>query len=89
MACAVAGSNPLASLNNMLDARKILADGSSMRSPASVGTIPAPERTKIGSPASTRRRLSAALTAGWYIPRRMAARETLRSVSTVFKTRMR
>ena len=33
--------------------------------------------------------LRAAETAGWYIPNRMAARETLRSVSTVCRTRIR
>src|SRR5690606_7146481 len=60
-----------------------------MRSPATVGTMPAPERTSQGSPASSRRRLSAALTAGWYMPSFRAARETLRSVSTMCSTRMR
>jgi xanthine dehydrogenase iron-sulfur cluster and FAD-binding subunit A len=34
--CAVDDSNPLASLNNMLAARGMLADGSIMRTPASV-----------------------------------------------------
>ena len=59
------------------------AAGSTMRKPASVGTMPEPERTSSGSPARSRSRLSAALTAGWYMPRRSAARDTLRSVSTV------
>ena len=60
-----------------------------MRSPASVGTMPEPERTSSGSPDSSRSRLRAAETAGWYIPNRMAARETLRSVNTVCRTRIR
>ena len=60
-----------------------------MRRPASVGTIPEPERTKSGSPEISRKRFNAALTAGWYMPRRVAARETERSVSTVCKTLMR
>jgi hypothetical protein len=57
-----------------------------MRSPASVGTMPEPERTRRGSPARSRSFFSDALTAGWYMPRRMAAFETLRSVNTVNKT---
>ena len=67
----------------------MLAVGSIIRSAASVGTMPEPERTSSGSPDSSRSRLSADDTAGWYMPRRMAARETLRSVSTVWRTRMR
>ena len=61
----------------------MLALGSSMRSAVSVGTMPEPERTNKGSPAKSRKRLSDALTAGWCMPRRMAAFETLRSVNTV------
>ncbi|MNT07835.1 hypothetical protein D3C72_1425540 [compost metagenome] len=77
------GSKPRASENSISAARRMLAAGSIMRSPASVGTMPEPDRTSSGSPDSSRRRFSAAETAGWYMPRRMAARETLRSVSTV------
>ena len=44
------------------------AAGSIMRRPASVGTIPAPERTSSGSPASSRSRLSNADTAGSRTP---------------------
>ena len=70
-----------------LTAASILrAAGSTMRSAASVGTMPAPERTSSGSPDSSRSRLSAADTAGWYMPSRMAARDTLRSVNTVCNT---
>ena len=58
------------------------------RTPA-VGTMPAPERTRRGSPANSRNFLSEALTAGWYMPSRMAAFDTLRSVSTVCRTLMR
>lgn len=61
----------------------MVALGSIMRRPASVGTMPLPERTSKGSCAKLRKRLSDALTAGWCIPSRMAARETLRSVNTV------
>ena len=61
----------------------MLALGSIIRSAASVGTIVEPERTSKGSPAKSRRRLSDALTAGWCMPSRMAALETLRSVNTV------
>ncbi|GAB3769147.1 hypothetical protein GCM10028796_33850 [Ramlibacter monticola] len=64
----------------------MLALGSIMRSPASVGTIAAPERTSRGSPASSRSLFRAADTAGWCIPSRSAARETLRSVNTVCNT---
>ena len=85
----MAASKPRASLNSTSASRKMRAEGSIMRSAASVGTMPIPERTSKGSPANPRKRLSAALTAGWYIPRRMAVRETLRSVNTVFKTLMR
>lgn len=80
------GSKPRASENSDSAARRMLALGASMGRPASVGTMPAPERTKSGSPASSRSFLSDALTAGWYLPRRMAAFETLRSVNTVCKT---
>jgi len=64
----------------------MLALGSIMREPASVGTRPPPARTNKGSWAKSRSRLSDALTAGWCMPRRTAARETLRSVNTVCKT---
>lgn len=57
-----------------------------MRNAASVGTIPEPERTRSGSPARSRSRLSDADTCGWCMPSRTAARETLRSVNTVCKT---
>ena len=55
-------------------------------SATSVGTMPAPERTSSGSPTSVRSRLSCALTAGCVDERRIAARETLRSEITVWKT---
>ena len=80
---AVCGSKPRASLNKTSAERRMLALGSIMRRAASVGTMPEPDRTSNGSPDNSRSRLSAAETAGWYMPRRMAARETLRSVSTV------
>jgi hypothetical protein len=57
-----------------------------MRKPASVGTMKAPDRTKRGSPEALRKRFKHALTAGWCMPSRMAALETLRSVNTVCKT---
>jgi len=85
----VRGSNPRASENSASALRRISAAGSTMRSAASVGTMVLPERTSSGSPESSRRRLSAADTAGWCMPRRMAALDTLRSVSTVCKTLMR
>ena len=80
---AVCGSNTRSSLNSSSAARRMLAAGSTMRRAWSVGTMLAPERTKSGSPESSRRRLSMADTAGWCMPRRTAARETLRSVNTV------
>ena len=60
-----------------------------MRNAASVGCMPLPERTKIGSPDKSRKRLRAVETAGWCMPRRTAARDTLRSAITVCKTRIR
>ena len=57
-----------------------------MASAASVGAMPWPERTSSGSPVSARSRFSWALTAGCVLCRRIAARETLRSVITVCKT---
>ena len=60
-----------------------------MRRPASVGTMAPPERTSKGSPEMSRSRFNALLTAGWYMPRRTAARETLRSDNTVCNTLMR
>lgn len=54
-----------------------------------VGTMAAPERANSECPASAHSRLSDALTAGCYSPGRMAARITLRSISTVLKTLMR
>ena len=87
--CAKGASKPRASEKSICAARKMLALGSIMRRAASVGTMPGPERTKSGSPAKSRRRLSDALTAGWCMPKRMAALETLRSVSTVCRTLIR
>ena len=54
-----------------------------MRRATSVGTIAPPERTSKGSPARARRRFKAADTAGWCMPSRTAALDTLRSVNTV------
>ena len=45
----------------------MLALGSIMHKPASVGTIPAPERTRSGSPDNSRSRFSDADSAGWYM----------------------
>jgi len=63
--------------------------GSSNCMAASVGCMPCPERTNSASPVSSRSRRSCALTAGWVLDRRKAARDTLRSVIKVCKTRMR
>ena len=57
-----------------------------MASAASVGARPWPERTSSGSPVSSRSRFSWALTIGCVLCRRIAARETLRSLITVCKT---
>ncbi len=48
--------------------------------------MPLPARTSSGSPISARSRLSCALTTGWVEDRCIAARETLRSEITVWKT---
>jgi hypothetical protein len=85
----VRGSNPRASENSPSAARRMLAAGSTMRRAASVGSMPAPERTSSGSPERSRSRLSALDTAGWCMPSRMAALDTLRSVNTVCNTLMR
>ena len=79
-------SSVRASANRACAARRMSALGSIMRRPASVGTMPAPERTSKGSPAISLRRRRAADTAGWCMPRRSAARDTLRSVRTVCNT---
>ena len=55
----------------------------------SVGVMALPARTSSASPVRARRRRSWALTCGWLLPRRMAARETLRSLIKVCNTRMR
>jgi hypothetical protein len=62
--------------------------GSTSASAASVGIMPLPARTSSGSPVSARSRLSWALTAGWVDASFMAARETLRSVIKVCRTRI-
>jgi len=72
-----AGSNPRVPSNSISAPRRMLALGSIIagRHPCD---MPLPERTSSGRPRS-RARLRHALTAGWCMPRRMAARETLRS----------
>jgi hypothetical protein len=83
------GSKPRTSAKTspLRAAQDRLHSARSSASPASVGTMPAPERTSSAiageAPAGF---FSDALTAGWCMPRRMAARETLRSVNTVCKT---
>lgn len=64
VAVLVRGSKWRASVNSDSAARRMWAAGSTMRRPASVGAMWAPWRTSSGSPASSRRRLSAADTAG-------------------------
>ena len=66
-----------------------LVEGSSSARAVSVADMPLPARTSSGSPVSSRSRLSWALTAGCVLCSRKAARETLRSVIKVCKTRMR
>jgi hypothetical protein len=58
-------------------------------SPVSVGVIALPARTSSASPVRRASRRSWALTCGWLLPRRMAARETLRSLIKVCNTRTR
>lgn len=63
--------------------------GSIRLAPNAVGTMALPLRINSSSPVRPRRRRSAPLTAGWVEPRRMAARDTFDSVSTVCRNRMR
>ena len=65
------------------------AAAGSSDSATAVGAMPAPARTSSGSPIRPRRRFSWPDTAGWLVDSRKAARDTLRSVITVWKARMR